>query len=126
MELDNIPDAFLSKLRLTILSALLTGKKSFPEIKRITGATDGNISAQAAKLEADGFLTINKKIVGKKPVTTYAITDHGRNEFREYVDLLENIIIERKKVDEKKEEIQNNRDYNNSGNTDRLICGLCE
>ena len=51
MELNNIPEAFQTKLRLMIISALVTGSKSFNELKSITGASDGNISVQLSKLE---------------------------------------------------------------------------
>lgn len=46
MELNNIPEAFQTKLRVAVLSALVTGTKTFKEIKQLTGATDGNISVR--------------------------------------------------------------------------------
>ena len=38
MELNNLSDIFQSKLRLMLISALITGKKTFRELKEITGA----------------------------------------------------------------------------------------
>lgn len=92
MELNNIPEAFQTKLRLMIISALATGRKTFSEVKSITGASDGNISAQMSKLEQLCYIIVTKEFVGKKPLTTYELTDTGLNAFREYVDMLNRII----------------------------------
>lgn len=71
-----------------MVSALLTGPKSFSEIKEITNASDGNISIQAKKMNAESMLMIEKKFINNKPNTTYSITDHGIEVFKEYVDYL--------------------------------------
>lgn len=92
MELNEIPEAFQTKLRIAVISALITGSKTFKEIKVITGATDGNISVQVAKLEELGFLTSQKEFIGKKPCTTYSITDAGLTSFKDYVQMLEKLI----------------------------------
>ena len=65
LELNNIPEAFQTKLRLMIVSALCTGEKTFKELKNITGATDGNLSIQISKLEELEYLTVTKEFVGK-------------------------------------------------------------
>ena len=92
MELNNIPEAFQTKLRLMIISALATGQKSFSEIKAVTGATDGNISVQLTNLERLGYITVTKEFAGKKPLTTCRLTEEGLQGFRDYVDMLSNII----------------------------------
>ena len=92
MEINNIPEAYQSKLRLMIISALFSGKKSFRELKTLTGATDGNLSAQITNLEQMNFLCVEKAFIGKRPNTTCKITDIGENSFREYVDMLQKII----------------------------------
>ena len=51
MEINSIPEAFQTKLRLAIISALITGSKTFKELKIITSASDGNLGAQLSKLE---------------------------------------------------------------------------
>ena len=43
MELFKIPEAFTNKLRLAIISALVTGEKNFKELQRLTDATSGNL-----------------------------------------------------------------------------------
>lgn len=92
MEINTIPEAFQTKLRLAILSALLTGEKNFRELKAVTEATDGNLGAQIKKLEEAGYLTIRKEFVGNKPQTTCSITEFGRQQFREYVEMLEKLL----------------------------------
>lgn len=89
MEITSIPEAFQTKIRLAIISALIPGEKKFKELKSITSATDGNLGAQLTKLEEMGFVTIEKDFVNKKPQTTYSITKYGLTQFKEYVELLE-------------------------------------
>ena len=60
MEINAIPEAFQTKIRLAILSSLLTGKKNFRELKVITSATDGNLGAQIKKLNGLGYVTVEK------------------------------------------------------------------
>ena len=92
MELNNLLDVFQSKLRLMIISALITGSKTFKEIKEITGATDGNISVQITKLENVGFIIVTKAFHNKRPQTTIEITEKGTHEFLAYIDMLNHIV----------------------------------
>ena len=96
MELNNIPEAFQTKLRLMLISALITGSKSFNELKSITEASDGNISVQLSKLEEWGYVNINKSIINKKTRTEIQLTQFGKNTFREYIELLNRIMSEEK------------------------------
>ena len=92
MDINTIPEAFQTKLRLAVLSSLLTGPRSFKELKVITAATDGNLGIQLNKLSDLGYLTIEKAFVNNKPQTTYTITEFGRRQFKEYVELLERLL----------------------------------
>lgn len=94
MELNNIPEALQTKLRLMIISALVTGSKSFNELKSITEASDGNISVQLSKLEEWGYVNINKSIINKKTHTEIQLTQFGKKTFREYIELLNRIMSE--------------------------------
>ena len=96
MELNNIPEAFQTKLRLMLISALITGSKSFNELKSITEASDGNISVQLSKLEEWGYVNINTSIINKKTRTEIQLTQFGKNTFREYIELLNRIMSEEK------------------------------
>ena len=51
---------------------------------RQTGMTWGNLSAHLGKLEAAGYVVIEKEFVGKRPHTTVRLSDEGRDAFEEY------------------------------------------
>jgi DNA-binding PadR family transcriptional regulator len=46
--------------------------------------TWGNLSAYLGRLEADGYVVIEKELPGNKPHTTLLLTDEGRNAIEEY------------------------------------------
>ena len=92
MEINTIPEAFQTKLRIAVISGLLSGKKTFRELKDITGATDGNLGAQLSKLESLGYLSVSKEFVMRKPQTTYELTELGIAYFKEYVAMLEKLL----------------------------------
>lgn len=100
MNINSIPDIFQSKLRIAIVSCLMTGEKTFKEVKEITGASDGNLSVQISRLEENGYVIIHKDFFNNKPRTKYKLTAKGKTEFIDYVNTLEKVI--RKYNDEKK------------------------
>ncbi|MBR6489285.1 MAG: transcriptional regulator [Muribaculaceae bacterium] len=78
-----------SQLRLAIMSILMNCEQaSFVYIKEQTQATAGNLSVQLDKLVAAGYVTVEKKFQGKKPLTTCSVTESGRQAFEEYVNTL--------------------------------------
>jgi DNA-binding transcriptional ArsR family regulator len=48
------------------------------------GLTNGNLSAQAGKLEEAGYVAISKSFEGKIPRTRYRLTDLGRERLAAY------------------------------------------
>lgn len=92
MEIKSIPEAFQTKLRIAVISALVTGEKTFKQLKEITGATDGNLGAQLNKLEELGYIIIKKEFVNKKPQSTYILTKAGGDNFKQYVEMLSQIL----------------------------------
>ncbi len=78
-----------SQLRLAIMSILMNCEEaSFVYIKEQTQATAGNLSVQLDKLVSAGYITVEKKFQGKKPLTLCSVTDVGKNAFEEYVNAL--------------------------------------
>jgi DNA-binding MarR family transcriptional regulator len=61
---------------------------SFVYIKEQTQATAGNLSVQLDKLVTAGYITVEKKFQGKKPLTLCSVTDAGKTAFEEYVNAL--------------------------------------
>lgn len=92
MDINSIPDIFQSKLRIAIIASLMTGEKTFREVKEITGSTDGNLSVQISKLEESGYIVVYKDFFNNKPRTRYNLTEKGKREFVDYVNTLDNIL----------------------------------
>jgi DNA-binding HxlR family transcriptional regulator len=92
VNIDSIPEALQSKIRIAIIAALLSGEKTFKELKEISKSTDGNLSIHLSKLEELGYVNVRKEFLSKKPRTTYSVTDFGVEGFREYVNLLEQLL----------------------------------
>lgn len=65
--------------RLAILTALKsTAGANFLYLHRLTRMSKGNLSNHLIKLEEAGLVSIEKKFVGKKGVTTAGLTEQGR------------------------------------------------
>jgi DNA-binding MarR family transcriptional regulator len=62
----------------------------FAKLKKLTGATDGNLGALIETLSKAGYVTVDKAFVGKKPQTT--VTAAGRGAFARHVAYLKEII----------------------------------
>ena len=88
-----IQEAFCSKLRLQIISNLVAKKLLFTELKKLTNASDGNLSVQLKKLEGWNYIKSEKKLINGKGVTQYQITEIGLKQFEEYVTFLESVIM---------------------------------
>src|SRR6201988_70051 len=92
-ELDDIIN---QPLRLRIMAALnaLPGPVGleFSRLKKLTGATDGNLGAHIETLAKAGYVSVEKGFVGKKPQTTGTGTAAGRGAFARHVATLQEII----------------------------------
>lgn len=65
--------------RLKILAALAAeNRQEFVRLRSATELTDGNLSAHAKKLATAGFVSINKRFEGGKPLTRFELTNKGR------------------------------------------------
>ena len=77
---------------LAVIAALLSGPKNFRALQDLTGATPGNLGKQLEVLEAEGYLRSEKAFVGRRPNTTYTLLPYGREQFAQYVALLESLL----------------------------------
>jgi DNA-binding MarR family transcriptional regulator len=93
VELD---DTIHQPLRLRIMAALNALPAGhgleFSKLKKLTGATDGNLGAHIETLSKAGYVAIDKVFVGKKPQTTVTATPAGRGAFARHVAYLKEII----------------------------------
>ena len=90
-----IQEAFCYKLRLQIISKKKKKKLLFTELKKLTNASDGNLSVQLKKLEGWEYIKSEKKLINGKGVTQYQITETGIKQFEEYVVFLESVIADK-------------------------------
>jgi len=85
--------AFESRIRLGIMSVLIVNDHiDFISLKEILETTDGNLASHLRALEKGGMLTVQKQFVGRKPKTTYRITTHGKKQFENHINALEELI----------------------------------
>lgn len=90
LELDRL---IHERVRLGIVSALaVNGSLTFTDLRNLLGATDGNLSAHARRLEEAGYVLCHKSFEGRTPKTEYELTAMGRRELRAYLDHMEAII----------------------------------
>ena len=91
--LEALDDLIHSKIRLAIMTILMTAEKAqFAYLKKALKTTDGNLSVHITKLESAGYISVEKRFVHKRPQTTCKITAKGRSAFEKYIEVLETII----------------------------------
>ena len=79
--------------RLMILAYLYVVESAdFLFLMRQTGLTGGNLSSHLSKLEAAGYVAIEKKFVDKIPRTLLRLTDKGREAFRVYRQSMKQVL----------------------------------
>jgi DNA-binding MarR family transcriptional regulator len=83
-------------MRLRIMSALnVLGPQAsieFTRLKKLVGATDGNLGAHLDTLDKAGYVAIEKRFVDKKPQTRVKATAEGRRAFASHVAYLRHIL----------------------------------
>ena len=90
LELDRL---IHERVRLGIVSALaVNGTLGFTELRDLLGATDGNLSAHARRLEDAGYLLCHKSFEGRTPKTEFELTGAGREALTAYLEHMEAII----------------------------------
>jgi len=81
------------RMRLAIVSALAAAPSlSFAELKELLGATDGNLSVHARRLEDAGYVACTKGFQDRSPRTVYRLTASGRRAFERYLGHLEALV----------------------------------
>ncbi|MCW4458562.1 transcriptional regulator [Microbacterium sp. MPKO10] len=85
-----------AQARLRITSALATlGPKeaiTFPRLQEVLGMTAGNLSTHLRKLETADYVSVEKVIEGRSPVTYIALTTLGRRRFEDYTESLRSLL----------------------------------
>lgn len=89
--------AFESRVRLGIMSALAVNDMlDFTSLKEYLDVTDGNLASHLKALEKEGFITVEKSFVQRKPNTKYSMTKAGKETFEAHIAALESLINSQK------------------------------
>jgi len=91
------PNALVHQaLRLKIMAALrvmpIGDKVEFTRLKRLIGATDGNLSRQLTLLAEAGYLAITKDFHNNRPRTRVGLTSDGIAAFDGHIAYLKALI----------------------------------
>lgn len=79
--------------RLAVLAVLNAVEEAdFQFLLNQTDLTRGNLSSHTAKLEAAGYVTIEKMFVGKVPRTVYRLTNEGQAALEAYRCHMESVL----------------------------------
>ncbi|HOP09310.1 MAG TPA: transcriptional regulator [Candidatus Methanofastidiosa archaeon] len=79
--------------RLMIMSLLYVVESAdFLFIMRQTEMTWGNLSSHMSKLEAAGYIKVEKEFLERKPHTILSMTEGGRGAFERYRDDMQKIL----------------------------------
>jgi len=71
--------------RLGIVAILFVVEAAdFTFVQQRTGLTAGNLSAHVSKLQAGGYLAVEKTFSDRRPLTTLRLTEQGRAAFAGY------------------------------------------
>ena len=91
-DFEKLDKAIHEKARLGIMT-LLASRRSWPfqDLKAELGMSDGNLVTHLRILHNAGFVATTKEVRGR-PQTRYALTAKGRAAFREYLQVLEQIV----------------------------------
>ncbi|HXG46699.1 MAG TPA: transcriptional regulator [Methylomirabilota bacterium] len=93
----NLDRVIHEKGRMAIMSLLAaTPEMSFTDLKNTLNMTDGNLTTHIRTLQQAGYVAVTKSVHKKRPLTTCSLTAAGRSAFRNYVNLLEQIVRQTK------------------------------
>lgn len=84
---------FESRIRLGIMSVLMVNDSfDFNSFKESLNITDGNLASHLKALEEKGLIVVKKQFIGRKPNTSYTITEKGIHLFKQHLNALEDLI----------------------------------
>ena len=91
--ISNINKLFENRIRLGIMSILSVNQDaSFNTLKELLDITDGNLASHLKSLEKAGYITVTKQFIGRKPNTSYRITEQGQKAFANHIKALEALL----------------------------------
>ncbi len=93
---DGLDRVIHERARLSVLTSLVTHPKGllFSELKEFCGLTDGNLNRHLQVLEDARLVSVTKTQANNRPQTTCKITALGRRRYLEYLEVLEQVILD--------------------------------
>src|SRR4051812_466697 len=93
IDFNGLDTAVHGPVRLGMLTALqMEGQLDFTTLKKRLDVADGVLGMHAQKLEEAGYIRSEKAFVGRRPKTTYHLTDAGRRAFMGYLDTMRKLL----------------------------------
>lgn len=93
IDITNLNKYFESRVRLGIMSVLMVNDwVDFSEMKSLLKVTDGNLASHSNALEKAQYIEVKKEFVGKRPKTSYRVTQSGREAFEAHLATLEKLL----------------------------------
>ncbi|MBW3535906.1 MAG: transcriptional regulator [Gemmatimonadetes bacterium] len=88
-----LDDVIHSRIRLAVMAILASVEDAeFTYLRDAVGATDGNLSTHLSRLAEAGYVEVDKRFEGSRPVSRYGLTAEGRGAFRAYVERMERLL----------------------------------
>ena len=92
-DIAQVDEVIHGRVRLGVMAYLTSaGQTEFALLRQRLGLTDGNLSVHLRKLEDAGYVAIEKRFVGKKPLTEAAMTETGRRAWVAYLDAMAGLV----------------------------------
>ncbi|WP_367391639.1 winged helix-turn-helix domain-containing protein [Lewinella sp. LCG006] len=93
--------AFDHRVRLGVMSMLMvTDWVDFTHLRDHLEISDGNLASHLKALDKEGYVELRKQFIGRRPNTSYRVTEKGRVAFLDHLAYLEKIINLQKEDEE--------------------------
>ncbi|MEM9023491.1 MAG: transcriptional regulator [Bacteroidota bacterium] len=84
---------FESRVRLGLMSILMVNDwMDFSSLKQLLEVTDGNLASHTSALEKKQYIEVRKQFIGKRPNTSFRVTQQGRKAFSSHLQALESLL----------------------------------
>jgi DNA-binding MarR family transcriptional regulator len=95
LDISNVDKIIHEPVRLSILAYLyVLDSADALFLKNQIGLTWGNFSTHLKRLEDAGYIEVQKEFIDRKPVTSYNLTELGRDAFQKYKEQLSEFLKE--------------------------------
>jgi len=89
----HLEKAFDHRVRLGVMSMLMVNDwVDFTNLRDQLEVSDGNLASHLKALEKEKYIALRKQFIGRRPNTSYSVTEKGRLAFLDHLTYLEKII----------------------------------